>query len=50
MKRFPVFLLILLVLLGCAQAVPYPPDTEHQELLSRLEEDVREYRRGLWQY
>jgi micrococcal nuclease len=38
-----------LVRLGYARAFPYPPDTSHQELLSRLEDGARDAGIGLWQ-
>jgi micrococcal nuclease len=38
-----------LVRLGCARSFPYPPDTRHQELFSRLESEAREAGIGLWQ-
>ena len=38
-----------LVRLGYARAFAYPPDTHHQDLLSRLEEEAREAGLGLWQ-
>jgi len=37
-----------LVRLGLAEAVVYPPDTKHQDLLEQLEEQARQAGRGIW--
>ena len=45
-----VFVNAELVRLGYARAISYPPDTKYQELLSQLEDEAREAKRGLWQH
>jgi micrococcal nuclease len=37
-----------LVRSGLARAVSYPPDTEYQDILSQLQEDAKEAKRGIW--
>ena len=37
-----------LVSLGCARALPYPPDVKHQEQLRLLEVEARRAGRGMW--
>ena len=37
-----------LVKAGLARAVSYPPDTEYQDILSQLQEEAKEAKRGSW--
>ena len=37
-----------LVRLGYAQAISYPPDVKHQDLLTAMQRNAREAGRGLW--